>query len=424
MSRTSHMLVAISAACFFSVMPPADAAGEGTEVGDLVEEALASNPDLRALEEAIEAARHRAGAAGGFPDPTFSYSYFIEGIETRLGPQRSVLQLVQPVPFPGKLSLMEDIAGYDVLASEEQLRLARLEITKEVKIVFFSIVAVDEGIEMIEEIKRLLDRFEQIVETRLETGSTHQQNLLKIEIERLKLDERELEHRRRRESLVHRLNALLDREAGSPIEVSRRGGVVHISRSAAELVDLARNQPELRMAQYRIDQRTLSLSLSRRRFFPDFMVGMSYFDIGEAPIDVPESGRNAWNVTIGVKVPLWFGKIREETGEQRSMLRYLERSYDAERARIESRILDLHNRYRVALEIVELYIGRLLPRAEQALTAAEAGYISGEVDFLQLLDSERILLELGLELAERKAEVEEYLAELEFAVGAELTRSE
>ena len=94
-------------------------------IDELVERALSANPDVEALSESVGAARHRRDAAGGFPDPTLSYSHFIESVETRLGPQRNVLQLVQPVPFPGKLSLMKEIAGYEARIMEERLASAR-----------------------------------------------------------------------------------------------------------------------------------------------------------------------------------------------------------------------------------------------------------------------------------------------------------
>jgi cobalt-zinc-cadmium efflux system outer membrane protein len=424
MYRLSYLVTLLAV---LALIAPAQCAGterDEINVDKLVEEALAAHPELRALEAAVEAAKHRAMAAGGFPDPTISYSYFVENIETRFGPQRSILQLVQPIPFPGKLSLTADIAGFDVRAAEEQLRLARLNITRETKIAFYSIAAIDEILGTVNEVGLLLDRFEEIVKTRLETGRAHQQDILKVQIERLKLEERELEYRKRRESLVYRLNTLLDRETETPIDVLRRDGTPALAESLDELRELAHSQPELRLARHRIDQRNLSLSLSRKQRFPDFTVGMSYFNIGKAPMDVPESGQDAWNVTIGIKVPLWFGKIREETSGHRSMLRYLELSYEATRERIEAGIRDLYNQYSTALEIVLLYRDRLVPRAEQSLSAAEVGYMAGEVDVLSLLDSERLLLELGIALAERRADVEKRIAELESMVGAELTRRE
>jgi cobalt-zinc-cadmium efflux system outer membrane protein len=331
---------------------------------------------------------------------------------------------MQPVPFPGKLSLMEDIARYDALVAEEHLHLALLGVTKKIKIAFYSIAAVDEILGVIEMERALLGRFEEMISTRLETGGAYQQDLLKIQIERLKLDERRLEFRKRRVSLASKLNALVNREADSPVSIDSpayRGSIVE---TLEELREFASSQPELRSTQYRIEQGNRSLSLARRKYFPDFTIGMSYFDIGRAPMDVPDSGRDAWNVTIGVRVPIWFGKVRDETRQQRSGIRRLEREYESVRSRILADIEDLYNQYRIAADLVSLYRDELLPRAEQALAASEGAYRTGEIDFLSLLDSERLLLGLKITLAERRAEVEIRIAELETVVGRELAGGE
>ena len=71
---------------------------------------------------------------------------------------------------------------------------------------------------------------------------------------------------------------------------------------------------------------------------------------------------------------------------------------------------------------MKLYEEDLIPRAEQSLQSAEAGYMSGDVDFLYLLDGERLLLELKLTFAERKAEVEKRIAAIEAHIGRELVQ--
>lgn len=401
-----------------------NSSAEAAEIREFIEQALERNPELLALQENIETSRFKAAVAGGYPDPTISYSYFVDEIETRLGPQQGVLQLTQPVPFPGKLSLMEEIAGFEALVAEERLHLARLRVAKEVKTACYSITAVDEILGVIANEKSLLGRFEEVVASRLETGVALQQDLLKIQIERLKLDEREMEFRRRRKTLSSKLNALSNREPDSPVVIDApayRGSVIE---TLDELRAIASDQPELRSARHRIDQRSLSLSLARRKYLPDFMLGMSYFNIGEAPMDIPDSGRDAWNVTFGVRVPLWFGKVRAETKQHQSWIRRLERSYESARSRIMADIEDHYNQYRIAADLVTLYRDELLPRAEQSLAATETGYLTGDMDFLSLLDSERLLLALRIALAERKAEVEIRIAELESIVGRELAGSE
>jgi cobalt-zinc-cadmium efflux system outer membrane protein len=395
------------------------AAGEehAWSVRELVERALSANPELEALEELVDAAGHRSSSAGGFPDPTFSYSHFIESVETRLGPQRNVLQFVQPLPFPGKLSLREEIAGYDAMIAEERIASERLRIVKEVKTSYHSIAAIDRILRLLDEEDGLLRQYEDIVGTRLGTGRAYQQDLLRVQIERFRLEERSLQYEQRRESIAFGLNELLDLEPGTPVVIEPPDTMSAMAASPVRLKEIARNRPDLRMVDHRIEQRSRSLSLVRRGYFPDITLGMSYIDIGDAPFDVPDSGRDAWNVTIGVKLPIWFGKIRAESRAERSSIRHLERTREAEERRIDAEIEDIYNQYRIALGLVTLYRDSLVPRAEQSLSASEAGYLTGEIDFLSLLDSERILLELRISLAGKISEVEKHIAELEAAAG-------
>jgi len=384
---------------------------------ELVRRALEANPELDALAESVEAADHRRGAAGGFPDPTLSYSYFIENVETRLGPQRHIMQLVQPVPFPGKLSLKSEIAGYDARIADERLAAARLRIVKEVKTAYHSIAAIDRILRILEEEDRLLDRWESLIGIRLETGGVRQEDLLRVQIERMKLEERSLRYEQRRGSLAFGLNALLDIEPGAPVAIEQPDSISTVDDSLERLVEIALDRPDLRTAGLRIEQRRRSLSLVRRGYFPDLALGMSYIDIGDSPFDMPDSGRDAWNVMIGVKLPLWFGKISAESRAEASSIRQLERMRDSEVRRAEAEIEDIYNRYRIARDLVILYRESLVPRAEQSLRASETGYMTGELDFLSLLDSERMLLELRISLAEKISEVEKRIAELEAAAG-------
>lgn len=418
--KTHHILIIVLSLVSGAIAPSSRlTAGEerAWSVRELVERALSANLELAAFAESVEAADHRRGAAGGFPDPVLSYSHFIESVETRLGPQRSVLQLIQPVPFPGKLSLMEEIAGYDARIAEERLASARLGIVKEVKTSFHSIVAIDHILRFLDEEDRLLQHYEDLVGTRLETGRAYQQDLLRVQIERIRLEERSLQYEQRRESLAFRLNTMLDLEPGAPLAIEPPDGMSTIDESPERLKEIARNRPDLRAARHRIEQRTRSLSLVRRGYFPDLTLGMSYIDIGEASFDVPDSGRDAWNVMIGVKLPIWFGKIRSESRAERSSIRRLERIHEAEERRIEAEIEDIYNQYRIALGLVTLYRERFVPLSEQSLRASEAGYMAGEIDFLSLLDSERMLLEFRISLAEKISEVEKRIAELEAAAG-------
>ena len=118
-------------------------------------------------------------------------------------------------------------------------------------------------------------------------------------------------------------------------------------------------------------------------------------------------------------MPIWAPRIRASVREG-------ERRVEASRARLratESRTLfevkDNHTRWQTATRRARLFRETLIPQAEQAYRAAEAGYQSGEVDFLDYLDSQRTLIERQLRLERAKVETEKRRAALERAVGQE-----
>jgi outer membrane protein TolC len=60
----------------------------------------------------------------------------------------------------------------------------------------------------------------------------------------------------------------------------------------------------------------------------------------------------------------------------------------------------------------------LLPQADQSLRSAEAAYSTGSIPVLELLDSERTLLEVRLSLAQFQTDYMKALAEMERAIGS------
>lgn len=85
------------------------------DVNDLIQEALVHNPEIQAAQQRYRAAQARPSQAGSLPDPMIEGAYHNEPI-TPFTLGRSDFSFLrfgvsQEVPFPGKLSLREDIAS-------------------------------------------------------------------------------------------------------------------------------------------------------------------------------------------------------------------------------------------------------------------------------------------------------------------------
>lgn len=88
-------------------MPDLD---ENATIHDYLTYALLNNPGVRSAFETWRAALERVPQAKALPDPTLGYGYFIRNIETRVGPQRHRFELMQKIPFFGKLGLRGEAA--------------------------------------------------------------------------------------------------------------------------------------------------------------------------------------------------------------------------------------------------------------------------------------------------------------------------
>ena len=69
-----------------------------TDLRQLVDYALANNPEINAAIQLHRAALERVPQVTALPDPKLSYRYFFEEVETRVGPQEHTIGLSQTLP--------------------------------------------------------------------------------------------------------------------------------------------------------------------------------------------------------------------------------------------------------------------------------------------------------------------------------------
>jgi outer membrane protein TolC len=213
----------------------------------------------------------------------------------------------------------------------------------------------------------------------------------------------------------------LNRKADNPLGETAEFVLPEIDLDLEQLFVWAReNRPELRGIQSMIQKNRESLKLVKKDHYPDFRIMLDYIDIGSGTTDHPEDGRNAWMASVGFNIPLWRKKLRAAEAEAAIRIQASEDLYRDMENRTHSRIQALFFEMETAKEQIDLYKNSLLPQAEQALKASEIGYLAGNVDFLDLLDGERMVLMIKNGYFKVFSEFGKILAELERSVGIDL----
>jgi len=390
-----------------------------------IQVALNENPHIQAAEKEWQAALEGIPQAKSLPDPMLSYSHFGQSIETRLGPQRDKISVSQKFPFFGKQSIRGEVARSQAWILEAQYRAVQADVLLKVKQAFFSLYWFDKALQISQEEKEVLQRLTRVAQKKYETGQATQQDVLKAQLEISKVLDKILSLKQRRKAVEAELNALLNRPADAPVGIVDEIEVPEIQVDLAELYEWAKhNRPELKKVQHLIERNEKSLKLAKKNYYPDFHIMFDYFVIGGGTTAQPDDGRDAWMGSVGINIPLWRKRLRASEAEEATKLKASEDLYRNAENETFSRVNELYFEVKTVEDQIKLYQYSLLPQAEQSFKASEIGYLAGKVDFLNLLESERMVLMVKISYHKTISDLRKSLARLERVVGKEFVDTE
>jgi cobalt-zinc-cadmium efflux system outer membrane protein len=395
---------------------------------DLLAEVLAQNPDLGAQTAAAEATGQVVHQAGALPDPTLGLTSYLQDPETRVGPQQAMLSLSQKIPWFGKLRLRKRAAAQDAEAAWARLEASRLQLLTQARGLYYELGFLDEYEQVVRTDRATLDHYEQLARTRYASGVGLQQAVVKLQAEITRADARLLDIAARRADLIARFNALRGGPRAAPLTVAPVPPVPEY-RPDAELLRrrAIAGRPEVDEADAQIARSETLVGLARNENAPDLTIGFSYGFVGDRSDPAgrlnppPDNGRDVLGVTAGITLPIWRGRISAQVAEARLRARGSEESRRAVVTRIDQTLNDLMQRLPLIWERVRLLEDELSVQADQSLRSAEAGYAAGTANALDLLDAERVLLDVRIASARARTDYAVALAQLEGAVGAPLS---
>jgi outer membrane protein TolC len=419
MRRQVSIIVAICATLWTVGLATAVPGNESElALSNIIQEVLGNNPELKAASEKWEAAKARIPQAKSLDDPQIGVEFEMVPHRTfELGNAETTMYGVsQMIPFPGKLSLRGKVASKEADMAEQQYRAKKRQILAEMKSAYYELHFVHKSIGINEENKILLSDLSRIAQSKYSVGKVSQQDVLKAQVEVSKIINELIILRQEKETAEAKLNALLNRDIRSPLGKPQEFEVASFGSSIESLFAAAvENRPELKEAFYEVERSKLALSLARLEYAPDFMV--------EYKQRQTNAGWDGWDGMVKVNVPLWFRtKQNYKVKEAMQDLASAESAYRGMKNGAFSQVRDLLAKVQAAERQVDLYKTGILPQAEQTFKASLAGYQTDKVDFLNLLDSQRMLLDFRLEYYRSTVDFQQRLAELEQAVGTDLIK--
>ncbi|MFQ5739987.1 MAG: TolC family protein [Acidobacteriota bacterium] len=398
--------------------------GTDPQLREYVGQALQRNPSLQEALARYRAALQKVPQVTSLPDPMLRFTQFARSLETRVGPQLNSYQVSQKLPWFGKLDLRGKVAFKEAAALQQSYRAREREIIAEVKRAFYELFYTDRALQISREEQSLLEHYEDLSQIRYATGQGLQQAVIKIQAEITQVINRLKILNQQRISVSAQLNTLMDRPPEAPLGAIQPQPLPQVSLNLKELYGIGeRHRQELKAAMARVEKSEQSVELAKKNFWPDLTLSAGLVNVGArsdlAALLMPplDDGKNAYNFSVGINIPIRRKKYRAGVAEATETLIAGRREYLNVRNEMEFSIRDQVIRLETLREQIDLFDQALIPQAEETLRSTESAYQTGELGALDLLDSERVLLQVRLVRARYRSDYLRALADLERALG-------
>jgi len=391
----------------------------GASPDEYIRYALYHSPEVEAAYQRWRASAERLPQVRALPDPRLRFGFFLDEVETRTGAQQARVGVSQRFPWPGTLGGREEAAARAARAAWRRFETARLEVTERVVGALHELAYLDGAIGITRENLDLLTSFEAVVRARYRVGTGSHPELVRVQVELGQLEDRLAQLEAMRPAFVADLNAALNRPGDTDVpRLDELPGRV-AALDGGELAALAREaNPGLLGLDERVEEERVRAEVARKEGLPDLTVGLDYFVTDEAfDSSIGESGDDPILLSFGINVPLWREKYKAGVREALARRLAVSREREGEANRIAASIHRAWFEHTDAHRRVRLFERTLIPKAEQSLRASLAGFRAGETSFLDLLDTERTLLEFALSAERAKADRGQALARLQRLVG-------
>jgi outer membrane protein TolC len=352
---------------------------------ELVSEALAKNPDVAASTATAEAASFRIAPARTLPDPFLSFSYQNDGWAPSLGVEDMTFlgaMFSQPLPWPGKLRL----AGEEAALRAEEVKAgtvgrARLAVEARVRRAYYEYLLARALLDLIEDRSRSWRETSAIVRQRYAVGLGVQQDVLRAQVEVLRLDEARADQTAQVANRRAELNRMMGRPQDAPLETDQHLDYRPEVPSLDALLNGVRGRsPEVAALARGIEAGQSRVALTKKDFLPDFVAsGGPMYRGGLDPM---------WQVGLGITLPIHVGS------RQQPRLAAAKAELRSDEGRFSSAVLELEFRTRerfqsldATLRVARVYREGVLPTDELSLESAIASYRTGKVPFVTVLEA-------------------------------------
>lgn len=395
------------------------AAPTSISVDQAVDEALQSNPEIRAAVRRLSLAQLKTTTARSLDDPMLMVRDW--GTPLRkpwdLNQAQLMFSLQQTFVSKNKRDLRAAITADDVEAASDDLETLRQDVSASIREACAVLMRNADEMRLHNQQATVLNEALSAALAEYTTGKVPQADVLRAQMALTRLNEHLIQLEQERDAARAQLSSLMGRTPDEAIEIAGAYSITPTLPSIDELKRIAiEHRPELASLRKQITRSGNESKLVRLAMKPDFTVAAGYMLMPTGSFS-----RSAYMAEATMDFP-WLNRPRHvnETRQADAATDVARAELDARTSTVFLEIRQAQIEVQSAQRRVKLYRDTLLPQAEAAFKASTSAYQNNRGEFMNLIDSQNLLLDIRTAYASALSAEDAGSAQLERAIGAPL----
>lgn len=386
------------------------------DLNNYLKTAAENNPGLKSRFSEYLAALEIVPQVKALPDPQVAFGYFIQPVETRVGPQQFKISASQMFPWIGTLKAKENLAIQVAKAKLEAFEEAKSKLFNEIRSTYFNTYFNHKAIEITIENMGILNTFRKLANIKFESGLVSAVDEYRIEIEIGELENHLALLKDQQVVLEVMFNNLLNRDNKNPVlvpELLWNDNFPLTKQAALDSINLLNHQLlSLDFQQLALQFRQEVASYMGK---PSFKIGLGYTIVGKG--DNNMMGTDAFMFpNVGISIPLYRNKYKAMVQEVVFLAAAKENEKADKTNMLETIFENGWKEYLDADRRIELFTSQLI-LAKKSARILETDYATGNKNFEEVLRMERKILKFNLEMEKARADKQAAISFINYLMG-------
>lgn len=382
--NNTGMYTAILVVGFMMLGQTFKAQSRTVSVEQAVEQALNNNLTLQSKDLSIKSAEALRPTAKELPKLSF---------EAQLGQYNSPkfdqsFAISQSIPFPTLFKARKDLINENIKSKQIDKEITANELIKQVRTYYYQIEYLQYNKAELTSLAQYYEEFIRIASVRFKAG-----DIKKIEISTAETQKGEIDLLLRQNEVFlnnayKNLKTLMN--TSEDIEVPFNKDYIPLKAESVLDSTVVANNPAVKAFYQQMEIAEKNKKVEKSLGLPDFSLGYTNQSlIGFHTINGQEnfynSGKRFQSATVGVAIPLTFGATKARIQALEYERQVAETNAKMQQKQLSAQLENAFSQYQQDIQQYEYYTGQALPNAEKIVKAAQLGYKTGEISYVEYL---------------------------------------